>query len=406
MTLLIFVVVVFVVLTVDLSLCAENEKPKLKRLLHPISRQATKQQQSSTKIDFVAAGTRVKLAVAQVRECGTVWANACLSEACTLNLLYEMAMKTTKGGAKLNAAGGGVMGVSMAQFDAAQSSAARGIGHIIYHIEKCLGVTWSDVKYADLQTDDTLSVFAARILVALLPPVPCEESTLLADQATYYNKHLSLERDSCVSAETSANAPLPANPFKCTVSTQACTARHKVPPPCELVVPVCSHIEAAGDDSLLVNKDFMTQMSGFNACAKTHGTRIVVTSSYRDWDSQLELIKKGKSAALTSNHLLGHAIDFNLKDAKGRDCDLKCLSDEATRKLRPGVDESLECFQTYAKWGGLKKNAITVDGQLDYVHLDDRYNTRFADSTCLVMEISKLCAASVKKGGIPLEPCK
>lgn len=143
---------------------------------------------------------------------------------------------------------------------------------------------------------------------------------------------------------------------------------------CNLVSPQCTHMfEACGND-IVVDEEFMPFMAEFNKCARTHGTRIGICSSYRNIARNRRV-----GGASSSNHLVGHAIDMMIRDRNGRACDEACMLSVGTRTSRPGVPETLACFVRVprAVWGGTPAARIMIRGHLDVVHLDDRINVRF-----------------------------
>jgi hypothetical protein len=143
---------------------------------------------------------------------------------------------------------------------------------------------------------------------------------------------------------------------------------------CNLVSPQCSHMyEACGND-IVVDEEFMPFVAEFNKCARTHGTRIGICSTYRNIARNRRV-----GGASSSNHLVGHAIDMMIRDRNGRACDEACMLSVATRNARPGVPETLACFTRVprAVWGGTPSARIMIRGHLDVVHLDDRINVRY-----------------------------
>ncbi len=109
-----------------------------------------------------------------------------------------------------------------------------------------------------------------------------------------------------------------------------------------------------------IHSDFKHKMDQVNEIAKKEEFFIIVTSSYRETNKVKGAIVK---PATRSNHMIGHAIDFNLSkdkryynsiklgDMKGED------NDFITKIVK----------ETGLTWGGSFKTK-------DSVHLDDRLN--------------------------------
>lgn len=143
---------------------------------------------------------------------------------------------------------------------------------------------------------------------------------------------------------------------------------------CDVVAPQCTHMRNACRTPFVVDKEFMPFVAAYNRCARTHGTRIQVCSSYRTIAHNRRVM-----GASSSNHLVGHAIDMYLLDRNGGACTEACLMSAAARNARPGVRETLACFESIrnSAWGGNPRWGIMIRGHLDVVHLDDRINTKY-----------------------------
>ncbi|MEP7169389.1 MAG: M15 family metallopeptidase [Bacteroidota bacterium] len=107
-----------------------------------------------------------------------------------------------------------------------------------------------------------------------------------------------------------------------------------------------------------VDEDFAPLLTKMNEVAIKHGITVVVTSSLRaDTNVKGAIV----TPAIMSNHLVGHAIDCNLK--KGTE-----YFNSVKMNDRTGADNDFinEC-KSFIKWGGeFHKN--------DPVHFDDRLN--------------------------------
>ena len=142
---------------------------------------------------------------------------------------------------------------------------------------------------------------------------------------------------------------------------------------CNLVTPVCSSMYNACGNNIIFDEEFMPFVSEYNRCAALAGTRIGICSTYRNIAHNRRV-----GGASSSNHLVGHAIDFQVRDRNGGVCNEACLLSRAVREARPGVKETLACIDAIrgSAWGGNPATNIRIRGHLDVVHCDDRINTR------------------------------
>jgi hypothetical protein len=143
---------------------------------------------------------------------------------------------------------------------------------------------------------------------------------------------------------------------------------------CNLVSPVCSDMFNACGNNVVFDEEFMPVIAEHNRCARASGTKIGICSTYRNIAHNRRV-----GGASGSNHLVGHAIDFNIKDRSGVVCNERCLLSKATREARPGVKETLACIERIPTnaWGGNPVHRINIRGHLDVVHCDDRINVRY-----------------------------
>lgn len=119
-----------------------------------------------------------------------------------------------------------------------------------------------------------------------------------------------------------------------------------------------------------VDEDFFWALDVLNTIAERRAVQIYVTSSFRKPDAVLE--NAVVESARTSNHLIGHAIDMNLKSASGffeshdlkRD-NLPSLPAEIRQVIRDIRADPI------LRWGG----DFTCE---DPVHIDDNLNQRDA----------------------------
>ncbi|GAB4253990.1 MAG: hypothetical protein Kow0079_09970 [Vicingaceae bacterium] len=114
-----------------------------------------------------------------------------------------------------------------------------------------------------------------------------------------------------------------------------------------------------------VHKDFVPLLNDVNEMAKKQKVKVWVTSSFRETSKVNGAIV---TPAKFSNHMVGHAIDFNLK--YGADftklCNSSCLS---KNPLSQPVKGFIEAVRKHPKlrWGG-------DFSAKDVVHIDDHYN--------------------------------
>jgi hypothetical protein len=138
---------------------------------------------------------------------------------------------------------------------------------------------------------------------------------------------------------------------------------------CDIVTASCSQFK----NRLLVDREFMPYVTEWNSCAKSAGTTIHVTSSYRTLSSNA-----GAGGVSSSNHLAGHAIDMNVIGTNGRLCNSVCLR-KSNKDNIPGVQATINCWNRLAapsRWGGNPAFNIRISSGLDSVHLDDSINSK------------------------------
>lgn len=135
----------------------------------------------------------------------------------------------------------------------------------------------------------------------------------------------------------------------------------------------CSPVSFSGSHfvgTIRIDPDFGPAMARLNGYAKKNNVKIDVTSSYRESNSNLH--DAVVAPANRSNHLVGHAIDFNLLygDGFSQRCNSGCLAGSFS-SLPTGVRGFLQDVRndSVLKWGGDFSTP-------DVVHIDDRLNTR------------------------------
>lgn len=123
-----------------------------------------------------------------------------------------------------------------------------------------------------------------------------------------------------------------------------------------------------------VDREFMPFMAAYNACARRFNTRIQICSTYRSLSKNRQV-----GGATSSNHLVGHGIDMYLLDQNGAACTEACLLSVSRRNARPGVRDTLACFDAVrnSAAGFNPRWNIMIRGHLDVVHLDDRINVKY-----------------------------
>jgi hypothetical protein len=121
-------------------------------------------------------------------------------------------------------------------------------------------------------------------------------------------------------------------------------------------------------DPIRADEDFFWALDILNTIAEANAVQIYVTSSFRDSAAILE--QAIVEPARTSNHLVGHAIDMNLKSANGF-FDSQRLRRSNLPSLPSEIRDVIEGIRgnPILRWGG--------DFELeDPVHVDDNLNQR------------------------------
>lgn len=113
---------------------------------------------------------------------------------------------------------------------------------------------------------------------------------------------------------------------------------------------------------IMVDEDFVPYLKTMNDIAVKSNMQVIVTSSFRkDTNVKGAIVKP----ATMSNHLVGHAIDFNLMDLTTKEYfNSKKMADDK------GKDEEF-CKEVSAKTGMRWGDAFQVK---DSVHMDDSLN--------------------------------
>ncbi|XP_002127257.2 uncharacterized protein LOC100178871 [Ciona intestinalis] len=132
---------------------------------------------------------------------------------------------------------------------------------------------------------------------------------------------------------------------------------------CKLKTYGNSYVVGYGSQPIRVEDGFVGPMDTISNSARACGVTVVVTSSFR---------KQGQPVpghivppASRSNHLVGHAIDMNLKTPAGY-CNSRCLAARS--------NSYAECFLKKVMGAGLRWGGIW--NQPDPVHIDDGLNRR------------------------------
>ena len=124
-----------------------------------------------------------------------------------------------------------------------------------------------------------------------------------------------------------------------------------------------SNFESLKGGNIQVDEDFAPLLVKMNEVAVKHGINVIVTSAFRS-DTNV----KGAivTPAQMSNHLVGHAIDCNLR--KGKE-----YFNSAKMNDKLGADNVFikECT-AFLRWGGEFHNT-------DPVHFDDELNIKNPD---------------------------
>lgn len=119
---------------------------------------------------------------------------------------------------------------------------------------------------------------------------------------------------------------------------------------------------------ILVHQEFYSLVLKMESYAVKHNLYIIITQSYRSPN------KKVKDAIVTpavrSNHLAGHAIDFNLV-SRGKLFESKDMIRENRHHLPPNINDFLKAIQLdkNMRWGGDFKTQ-------DPIHIDDELNLK------------------------------
>lgn len=123
---------------------------------------------------------------------------------------------------------------------------------------------------------------------------------------------------------------------------------------------------------VLVHRDFLPVMARLETYAAARGLALLVTSSYRPPDRQVT--DAIVAPAVRSNHLAGHALDFNVIYG-GRTYESEALG----RGVLPALPEPVRRFigdvrvDAVMRWGGDFETE-------DPVHVDDGLNSRYPEA--------------------------
>lgn len=143
-----------------------------------------------------------------------------------------------------------------------------------------------------------------------------------------------------------------------------------------MITPVCSNLIPGycGSSTFAIDREFLPFVTEYNKCAAQAGTKLGICSSYRNIARNAAV-----GGATSSNHLVGHAIDMNIIDKNGRNCDWNCMLSSSARASHPGVQATIDCFNRLpspSRYGGNPRFGIVSAGKTDAVHLDDGLNSR------------------------------
>nr|XP_002127257.1 uncharacterized protein LOC100178871 [Ciona intestinalis] len=132
---------------------------------------------------------------------------------------------------------------------------------------------------------------------------------------------------------------------------------------CKLKTYGNSYVVGYNSQVIRVEDAFVGSMKTISNSASTCNVTVIVTSSFRKQSQPVpgHIVPP----ASRSNHLVGHAIDMNLKTPKGY-CNSRCL---AARK-----NSHAECFLKNVMGAGLRWGGTW--NQPDPVHIDDSLNLR------------------------------
>jgi len=117
---------------------------------------------------------------------------------------------------------------------------------------------------------------------------------------------------------------------------------------------------------ILVHKNFMPFMENLERYAKTNDVKLIINQSYRD--NSKVLSRSVVNQARFSNHLAGHAIDFNLLHKR-----TKYFSHDLNRDNLQNLPENIQTFinnvrkDKNLRWGGDFRNE-------DPIHIDNPLN--------------------------------
>lgn len=168
-------------------------------------------------------------------------------------------------------------------------------------------------------------------------------------------------------------------------STRKCCAdrrdqgRDNVGGHCTLVSYSASQIKGYQGLNVRVHQDFKKYMDMMNRYAKECKVTVWVTNAFRKTAQSLH--GTVVPPAQKSNHLVGHAIDFNL-DTPKRWCNSRCL--------QAGSNSYAQCFikkvtASGLRWGGNFR-------RVDPVHIDDGLNVHSVSRwNKLYIELQKYC---------------
>jgi len=116
---------------------------------------------------------------------------------------------------------------------------------------------------------------------------------------------------------------------------------------------------------ILIDSAFLSSMQLIDSLAGTAGVQVVVTSSLRRSGAAVD--GAIVTPAQRSNHLVGHAIDMNVKSG-GTLCNSNCLAQSSATLPTPIKNFINSLSSNGLRWGG---NFVPKDS----VHIDDGYNS-------------------------------
>ena len=129
-----------------------------------------------------------------------------------------------------------------------------------------------------------------------------------------------------------------------------------------------SHVKGYRGQQVLIHNSFLPIIEQIDAYAIKENVKIIITQSFRP--SGKVLTDTIVPPARMSNHLAGHAVDFNVK-LRWRTYDSKVLKKDHLAKLPSPVQRFIDSVRKdkTIRWGGDFENE-------DPIHLDDELNRK------------------------------